>query len=1665
VKVLPANFNPSDTDITLPLKPAGTDSNYSLPTLMERTLLHTATSFEGDRFLKIEETVPSEWQVGDIILDLYEVLEILGEGAFGKVYKVMHRGWNTILAVKTLREEFVENKEYKKVFIKECQGWVNLGLHPNIVSCYYVRDLGGLPRIFLEYMEEGSIYDLIKSGKIKELDRIIDMTIQCLDGLSFAHGKGLVHRDIKPANCLVSGEGEVKITDFGIAAGLENPGIIIEDKIPHNKTIITEGGTVGTPAYMPPEQWDHKYGKRGPWSDIYSLGVMLYELCCGKRPFDSGVEHTGVIKMRHISDVPVNPVEINIELPENLSRFILRCIEKEPSKRYESCEEARKELVKIYEEIMGEPYHRKKPEEASLLADGLNNRAISLMDLGQKEEALKVWQEALKADFLHIPSIFNSSLVEWRSGKINDLEVIDRLNNILQERPDKKEIYYFLGLVHLERDDCREAMEKFKEALRVSVNREAIEKLLKKATERLPLSTQLIRAISSEKGELLETLSLNSEGKKAFVSCRTLKKDDFYGAQRTDTGNYHILDTEKGEWIKKRFCHPFWFSAITPDGKWGLSAGGKDFLHLWDLDTDTLVKTFYPPHSEGRSSIALDPDRKYIAEGGKNGIVYIYDTYSGQCVKKLEGHKGPVSVLHFTPDRKHVVSGSQEGDCKVTGRTRGKGKVNIWNIATGQCVRTFEIQEEGDSVNFSSHGKIGVTLNGNELKIWDTEKKICINKCMVKRIMVPSEKISLSDNGNLALIAGGEKKFFLFDTEKGCCRRTFVSNCYNFALSGNGKTALFWEPIFNNSFIHIWKINSLNLSNFYSTFALSFIKKTEEILSFQSHFRKLLEEAEKTIEAGNWNSAIDILSQARNLPGYEVHPDIMAQWRKLYGLCKKTGIKSVQKIKTLKGHRDSLNSMVISNDGKFLVSGSADGAIRVWDIFKGECIKTFQGRKNNAVMSVSLSSDSHFIISGHSDGSINLWDASGGNFVRTFKEHTKFVRGISLSRDGRWLLSGSDDRTAKLWDINSASSIRTFTGFDEDVLRVDFSSDNQTAYTFTLNTMKIWDLPEGKCIGTIKSPGSNVSFDRDSGLALLGGNYDRNINNKNCFRLWDLSSGRCISSFPAGTSVSPVALSKDNRWGFGGDTIWDLSEKKPLRKLESATVAAWSWDGSFLVLTSRNYSINLWMIDWELETVPPSDMDERINPYLINFFNSHIPYGENFKAGNLTEEVIKKGLKRQGKPEWSDKDLKDLWETLKYAGYGYVRPEGIKKELERLKIEGIKPTEEDENQLKLLRGAEENSPEAIMSLLDKGTDINCRDPYGNTPLHLVIKNNRKKDKKKTIEILINRGADPAIRDHSCGLTPLELAGESSFYAPYMEEVMCKKIIEKVEKSAKEGLEEFSLSPLHSLCIKSNYEELKTFPEKEDVNVEDIMSNTPLHYASIRGSRETAKILLKRGANQEAKNIFGKTPLHFAAEKGHESVVDLLIEKKGDVNLKDPAGRTPLHFAAEGRNRKVVEILIKNGAIIDAKDADYKKPLDIAVEKGFLEVIEVLAENMAGKEDSTPLNIAIKHKNREALELMLDRGFDVNGQDVLKRTPLHIAAEEGNVEIAKMLIARGADIDRIYYRMDNMSLEQLKNLGWYIINGANLGKLYGKVDAEKLNYIKSETWQEFVRITY
>ena len=356
-------------------------------------LTAAATRQSAEKVIISEDGVSALWAPGDVILNLYEVKQVHEGGGMGLVYRVHHRGWNVDLAVKSPRPEFFRNERDKENFEREAETWVKLGLHPHTVSCYYVRRLGGIPRVFAEYVEGGTLGEAIHSGRLYEggagpaLTRILDVAIQFAWGLKYAHEQGLVHQDVKPANVLLTKDGVAKVTDFGLArargASAEAPAVAGQKSI-----LVSSGGM--TPAYCSPEQAAGEKLTRK--TDLWSWAASILKMFTGDVTWPSGTVAgealEGYLETADGSDgMP--------RMPNGLAVLLRRCFQREPENRPKDMLEVLPALLLLYRQTAGREYQRPAPQAAEVLGDNLNNRAVSLLDLGKPEEAEKHWREAL----------------------------------------------------------------------------------------------------------------------------------------------------------------------------------------------------------------------------------------------------------------------------------------------------------------------------------------------------------------------------------------------------------------------------------------------------------------------------------------------------------------------------------------------------------------------------------------------------------------------------------------------------------------------------------------------------------------------------------------------------------------------------------------------------------------------------------------------------------------------------------------------------------------------------------------------------------------------------------------------------------------------------------------------------------------------------------------------------------------------------------------------------------------------------------------------------------------------------------------------------------------------------------------------------------------------
>lgn len=265
-------------------------------------------------------------EIGTILLNRYEILEQIGEGGMATVYKAKCHTLDRLVAIKVLKSEYAEDEEFVKKFMMECQSAAKLN-HPNIVGIYdfHEIELDGKPVYFIvmEYIDGITLKELIeKKGFIPE-EEAVDIALQILEALKEAHSHGVIHRDIKPHNIMISKNGIVKVTDFGIARATSN------------HTMTTTMDAIGSVHYFSPEQ------ARGAFTDqrtdIYSFGIVFYEMLTGKRPFVG--ENPVTIAMKHIQEDITPPGELNEDISEGVERVVLKCTMKKQAERYQNVDE------------------------------------------------------------------------------------------------------------------------------------------------------------------------------------------------------------------------------------------------------------------------------------------------------------------------------------------------------------------------------------------------------------------------------------------------------------------------------------------------------------------------------------------------------------------------------------------------------------------------------------------------------------------------------------------------------------------------------------------------------------------------------------------------------------------------------------------------------------------------------------------------------------------------------------------------------------------------------------------------------------------------------------------------------------------------------------------------------------------------------------------------------------------------------------------------------------------------------------------------------------------------------------------------------------------------------------------------------------------------------
>lgn len=1180
---------------------------------------------EDKKWAEAEQNVALEWNVGDTILDLYDVLPVddtgkaFHAGGFGKVYKVRHKTWNTDLAVKAPHAHVFKSEAQKQNFISECRAWIELGLHPNIATCYYVRELGDVPRIFAEYVAGGSLKEWIKAGRLYEggkqaaLKRILDISIQFAWGLHYAHEKGLIHQDVKPHNVMMTQEGEAKVVDFGLARAKATSGMEADDE--QQSVMMTSSGGY-TPAYCSPEQMNQQPLSRR--TDIWSWGVSVLEMFAGEATWQSGVIASYVLESflgrnEETDEIPA--------MPEGVVQLLRHCFAENEADRPHTMLNTAQILIGIYDETCGEAYPRRWQEGASDSADALNNRALSYLDLGDEKKAEALWDQALRIDPRHVDSTYNLGLMRWRTGRATDVELIEKMNVVRERHKDEWMDEYLLGLAHMEQNDMEAAIT-----------------LLERAAEQSGRDANVMAA--------LETAKAGCD-----KDCRCL----------------HVLKDHNGH-----------VNAVTlnRDGRFALSGGDDKNVMLWDTGTGECLRVFHG-HTGNVNAVKFSPDGRFAISGGSPPNGYIQDVQketlkywnilTGECLKTFVGYENKINAVDISPDGRYALTGSNDRTAR------------LWDVSTGECLSIFQMKEYINSVSFSINGQFAYAVSDGGVVhyIWEvfTDEHV---KGYVKRGRVSAgwtkkegffelSALPESDYASLNMLKGpfmlsrgpNHKVLEICDVKSGRCIRTLsdhTSAIQSADINIDNRCVISgsWDGT-----VRLWRIGEFW---FKAPWKLSKPESGSQAVVRASRFEEYLTETKRMCTGSRYNEAAALLRQASALPGCERLKPLREAWCGLYRYLPKCGLRSGWEMHTLSGHGSYVKAVAISPDSRFVLSGSSDNTMKLWELETGECLHTFEGHTGD-VEAVVFSPEGRYVVSGSRDKTIKLWDIGEGECLRTFTGHELDVGSVAFSSDGRYILSGSNDRTMRVWNAVSKECIRIF-NTDGWASRVMFDEGGRSAICLSGYTLNIWNIASGICRKSKIEKERNtwvVGFNMEQRCLIRGGH--------NMFKLNDLSSGECKQTFDGSLgAVHTAVFSKDGRFIISGDDnalkIWEASVGECLHTYEGhekkINTVVISPDGRYVVSGSDDHTLRVYELTWELEERSLADRDDRVEPYLKNFLEGHRPVKSELPL--LYEDI----------PEWTPLDLERLMSELGHRGLGWLRPEGIEAKLEEMKASCVK---------------------------------------------------------------------------------------------------------------------------------------------------------------------------------------------------------------------------------------------------------------------------------------------------------------------------------------------------------------------------------------------------------
>jgi WD40 repeat protein/serine/threonine protein kinase len=974
---------------------------------------------------RLASFVQDEEQLAGKRVGPYRLLSLLGQGGMGSVWLAERADglFARQVALKLVHPALV-GRTVSERFAREREILASLS-HPNIARLFdagFAED--GQPYLALQYVAGEPITTYCDRSRL-DINQRLQLFLQVLSAVQYAHANLVIHRDLKPSNILVTENGQAQLLDFGIAK------LLTEGQA--KETELTQlGGRALTPDYAAPEQI--RGAPITTAADVYALGVMLYELLTGERPYRLKRDSRGALEEAILQAEPVSPSRVPFSEPATQARattarrlskalkgdldtIVMKALKKAPAERYATAnafgEDVRRflrgEVVLAQRDSVA--YRTLKFARRHRVAIGSVSILILTLAGGLAATTYEARVAAAQRDATLQAQL--RLLTQTADGRLKDADHSGALAIILEVLRHQGAGYK----VEAHRSYAPEALSVFQEW----------------------------RAADAQ------VLALT--GHTDRVRSATFSPD----GRRILTGSYdktaRVWDAGSGRQMMVLAGHTdrVTSAAFSPDGRRVATGSADNTARIWDSSTGREI-TLLRGHTERVLSVAFSPDSRFVVTGSMDKTARIWDAATGQQIRVLTGPTELLATVAFSPDGRRIVAACYDQTARV------------WDASTGRQITSLEGHTDRllSSAAFSPDGRRIVTASYDKTaRIWDAEtgQQITTLRGHTDRLTWAS----FSPDGHRIVTAAIDKTVRIWDAETGqqsmlvsgnaemTVMAAFSPDGRRIVTASYDKTARIWNaaPAAQKTVLngHKARVSSASFTSDGRQVITASVDKTARLWDAETGQEKLV----LTGHTDQVNSAA-FSPDGRRIVTASIDKTARI-WDAATG--QQVAIATVP---------DALVGMaVFSPDSRRIITSIYDKTARIWDAATGHEVVVLRGHTDRVVNTAAFSPDGHRAVTASDDETVRIWNADTGRQITLLSGHTGSVMAAVFSPDGRRVVSASHDKTARIWDAASGQQILVLEGHTDGVETAAFSADQQRIVTASDDrTVRVWDAATGQ---------------------------------------------------------------------------------------------------------------------------------------------------------------------------------------------------------------------------------------------------------------------------------------------------------------------------------------------------------------------------------------------------------------------------------------------------------------------------------------------------------------------------------------------------------------------------------------------------------------------------